>query len=184
MSESPIRVGADYDADADGSAPVDIFAPPRLDEISAESAMEGLRKALAAPVERKSTTVNVLERPGVSIRCHTNMSHEQRKAWQNRSKKKTRGIGREPEVDEMMFACLVIANTTVAVQFGGVDAHDEEGTPLTFAHKQLWEMVNATDPQDAIRKLFAVDAHVLIASGEVMLASGFDDDLAADPTQG
>lgn len=173
-AESPIRIGDDADA---------IFAPPTDDERRSVSPLEGLRDALTGPVQTEPIVLRVPGRPGVTIRCHTSMSQEQRKAWQKRSTKKARG--KDPEVDEMLFAQLVLANTCEAVLFNGAEALDEEGTPLTFAHKQLWDMVNAAEPSQSIRNLFGVDAHVLLASGEVLLASGFDDDLSdeSDPTE-
>lgn len=176
MSETPYRIGAD--------PATDLFAPPTAEEASSVSALEGLRQALATPVETEPKVLRVPSRPGVTIRCHTHMTQEERKAWQKRATKKKRGLGGENEVDEMHFAMLVIANTCEAVLFNGVEAHDAEGTPLSFRHKQLWDMVGATDGPSCIRRLFGVDAHILLASGEVLLASGFDDDLGAesDPT--
>lgn len=182
MSESPIRIGDDDDL---SSAAVDLFAPTTPEEVALteESALDALRAALAAPVEDDPCIVKVLERPGVSVRFHTRMIQEDRKAWQARATKKKRG--RDDEVNEMLYSCLILANTCEAVLFKGVEAHDSEGTPLTFAHRQLWEMVGAVNPQEAIRKLFVKDAHVLLASGEVLIASGFDDDVSSeggDPT--
>lgn len=171
MSET-FRVG-------DEPTSTDLFAPPTEEEKGdgMVSALEGLRAALSAPVESPPITIRVPGRPGVTIRCHTRMSQEERKAWQARSKaKKRRGAGAD-EVDEMLFAQLVIANTCEAIAFNGTDAHDEEGTPLNFRHRQVWDMVGASDAPTAIRLLFGVDAHVLLASGEVLLASGFDDEL-------
>lgn len=168
-----MRIGAEPTATRDD----DLFAPVTVEEANADavSALDGLRAALAAPADTPPITIRVPARPGVTIRCHTRMTQEQRKAWQARAKtKKRRG---EDEVDEMLFAQLVLANTCEAISFNGIDAHDAEDTPLTFRHKQLWDMVNAPDAPSAIRALFAVDAHVLLASGEVLLASGFDDNL-------
>lgn len=182
MSESTFRVGDEPDdklaVDVD-----DLFAPPTSEETSGLSALESLRQALAAPVERAPLTLRVPTRPGVTLRFIPNIDDERRKSWQNRATKKSRRQGKDDEVNEMLFAQLVLANTHVATCFGGVDAHDDTDAPLTFAHRQLWDMVGATDPQSCIRKLFANDAHVLIASGEVLLASGFEDDLE-DPTEG
>lgn len=175
MTDSTIRVGDDERPTA-----TDLFAPPTAEETSSVSPFEALRDALAAPVHTEPITLRVPGRPGVTIRCHTRLSQEERKAWQKRATKKVRGVGKDPEVDEMMFAQLVLANTCEAILFNGVEAHDSEGTPLTFAHKQLWDMVKAAEPQQAIRNLFGVDAHVLLASGEVLIASGFSDDLSDD----
>ncbi len=186
MTESPldpptttIRIG-DHQT---GSLRADaMLAPPSAAETAGVSPLEQLRKALAAPVVSEPVTLLVPGRPGVTLRFATGISEEQRKAWQKRATKKSRRPGREDETDEMMFASLVLANTHVAIAFGGLDAHDADDTPLTFAMPALWEMVGAVDPQSCIRALFGNDAHVLLASGEVLLASGFDDDLEADPT--
>jgi hypothetical protein len=181
MSESTFRVGDEPDS----LAVDEMFAPPTPDEVASLPPLEALRQALAAPVERDPLTLRVPTRPGVTLRFVPNIDDERRRAWQARATKKSRRQGKDDELNEMLFASLVLANTHVATCFGGVDAHDEEDGPLTFAHRQLWDMVGATDPQSCIRKLFANDAHVLIASGEVLLASGFEDDLEeSDPTEG
>lgn len=183
MSETTHAFGGGYSPASDD---VDLLAPPTPDELDTgdRSVLEELKAALEKPVETKPALIDVPARPGVQIRCHTRMTQEQRKAWQNRArKKKGRRADPDAELDDMLFACLVIANTCEAVLFEGIEAHDSEGTPLSFRHAQLWEMVGKKEPQDAIRAFFGVDAHVLIASGEVLLASGFDDDLRAeDPT--
>lgn len=181
MSETPIRVGSVPGLDGDGDGPVDLFAPPAADETAFESPLDGLRAALAAPPESEPVTLRVPARKGVTIRCHTRMTQEQRKAWQGRARVKSRRRGND-EVDEMLFAQLVIANTCEAILFNGIDAHDSNDRPLTFASRELWDMVGAAEPSNAIRRLFGNDAHVLLASGEILLASGFDDELAEGPT--
>lgn len=181
MSETSIRIG---DAPESLRAePVDLLAPPTAEETKSESPLEGLRKALATPVVVEPVTLRVPARPGVTLRFRPDIDDDKRKAWQKRATKKRRGPGGAEETDELMFAMLVVANTNVAVCFNGVDAHDEEDTPLTFAHRQLWDMVEARNPQECIRKLWANDPHILLASGEILMAAGFDDDLEAeDPT--
>lgn len=177
---SPIRIG--HDDDLPG---VDVFGDPTADEVAAGrvSPYDSLRKALEQPVEKAPKFVKVPKRPGVTLRFDTDrIDDEKRKAWQRRATKKR--TGREDDIDEMLFACLVIANANDGILWDGVEAQDVEGTPLTFAHRQLWDMVGAAEPQACIRRLFANDAHVLIASGEVLMAAGFDDDLSVDPMVG
>lgn len=193
MTETPdFRVGAPAPAaapmqmrvDSQPSLSVDeMFAPPAAAELGGLTPFEALKKRLEQPAEEaKTTTLKVPARPGITLDFRGPIPAEQRKAWQNRARKKSRRGSGEPEVDEMLFSCLVLANTHKATLVDGVEAHDEDGNPLTFAHRQLWDMVDARDPEDAIRKLWANDAHVLIASGEVLLDAGFDDDLGTDPT--
>ena len=183
MSEPSFRIGDQPDEPL-RLTPDEMFAPPSKAELGdSVSVLEALRTTLAAPVDVEPITLRVPSRPGVTLRFRPAIDQETRKAWQKRATRKGRRGSQSEEVDEMLFAQLVLANTHVAVSLSGVDAHDEEDTPLTFAHRQLWDMVGADDPRSCIRKLFANDAHVLIASGEVLMAAGFDDDLeASDPT--
>jgi hypothetical protein len=179
MTESPLRIG-DEPTPEPG-----VFDPPTPAETRSDvSALEALREKLQAPVETEPVVINVPGRPGITIRCHTRMTQEERKAWQKRSEdRKTdrRRRGQDSPIDEMKFACLVLANTCEAILVEGEEALDDNsGAPLTFASRQLWDMVGAAEPSRAIRNLFGIDAHVLIASGEVILASGFDDDLEVE----
>lgn len=186
MSESTLRVDSPAtlsDVDGDPVVRSPLYDPPTVAETSEASPLEQLRGALAAPVERELLRLRVPTRPGVTLLFDPTFTNDQRKAWQKRATKKSRRPDRPDETDEMLFSCLVIANTHRGVEFRGIEAHTPTGNPLTFAHSQLHEMVSAADPEDAIRKLFANDAHVLLASGEILVAAGFDDDLeAADPT--
>lgn len=194
MSETPIRVGdvpqADFarpQADEPYPGGVDLFAPPTVEETAGKSPLQQLEESLAEPAEPVDPVrLRVPRRRGVELEFDpSRINKDNRKAWQKRSTKKTRRPGVDDEVDDFLFACLVLANTHVGVLMNGQEARDEEGTPLTFAHAQLWRMVGARDPQECIQKLFANDQHVSAASGEVLLASGFDDDLSAtDPTAG
>jgi hypothetical protein len=178
-----MRIGAVPSADA---YDLDDLNPPVPDGGGDASPLEALRAALTSPAEpSEPVTLKVPRRPGVTLICHTDMTQDQRKAWQKSATAKNarRQPGVEPEVDEWKFACLVLANTCVGIAFDGTIAHDAADQPLTFRHRQVWEMLGAAGAEGAIRNLFQKDAHVLIASGEVLIASGFDDDLKADPTE-
>lgn len=184
MSE-PIRIDSGLRADDDGPEVHPILAAPQPSERGA-SPLEALRATLAKPVERELLRLRVPARAGVTVLFSPDFDHEKRKAWQKRATRKSRRPGREDEVDEMLFALIVIANCARAIQMDGVEAHDASGQPLTFASPVLWEMVSAADPQDAIRAFYGNDAHILTTAGEIMLAAGFDDDVDAeeevDPT--
>lgn len=179
MTEQPMRI--DSGVRPDENTPVDLYAPP-TEQDRGPSPLEALAQALQRPVTHKNVELRVPSRPGVTVFYSTELSQEQRKSWQNRATKKSRRPDRPDETDEMLFTCLVLANQCRGIAFGGTAAHDENDEPLTFAMPKLWQMVNATDPQDCIRKLYANDAHVLTSGGEVLLAAGFDDEVQADPT--
>lgn len=165
---------------------IDLFDPPTDDELAGKSPLQQLEESLGEPAEEvELTKLRVPRRKGVELLFDSSkINSTNRKAWQKRATKRSRRAGVEPEVDDFLFACLILANTHVGTLSNGREARDSEGTPLTFAHAQLWAMVKARDPQECIEKLFANDQHVSVASGEVLLAAGFDDDLAADPTAG
>lgn len=165
---------------------IDLFADPTPAETAYKSPMQALEEALAAPAEAIPVLpLRVPLRRGVVLEFDPGkINKTNRKAWQKRVTKVSRRPGQADEVDDFMFACLVLANTCVGVKMNGHTATDNEGTPLTFAHAQLWAMVGARDPQECIEKLYANDQHVTAASGEVLLASGIDDDMTADPTAG
>lgn len=194
MTQDTIRVGSGVGDDEDETGNLergDLFAPPTPeDALDGTSALEALREALATPAVSEPVTLRVPARPGVSIRCHTRMEQEDRTAWRKRATPRQTGgnrrRGREPEPDEMEFALLVLANTCEAILFNGSEASTSDGGPLTFRSTELWRMVEAPEPRQAIRRFFSNDAHILIASGEVLLASGFDDDLEEEegPTRG
>lgn len=170
--ESPIRVGSDLHDDDDA-----VFAPPAPSELEGKSPFEQLQAVLATNADKEPVRLKVPTRPGVSVLFRCNMTSDERKAWQKRATSTKRG---KDEVDEMFFSTLVLANTCLGVFVEGQAALDDEGTPLTFAHKQLWDMVKARDPREAIRAFYGNDAHVLLSSGEVLLSSGYDDDIEAE----
>ena len=195
MSETPsIRVGdepsygapGETTASANPEPRIDLFDPPTVEELSDKSPMQALIEALEEPAEEvELTQIRVPRRRGVHLLFDSSkINAENRKAWQKRSTKRNRRAVQETEVDDFLFSCLVLANTHVGTAINGREAFDAEGTPLTFAHKQLWDMVKARDPQECIQKIFMNDQHVSGAAGEVLLSAGFDDDLAADPTAG
>lgn len=166
---------------------VDLFAPPSAEETSGRSALQLLEEALAEPAEAvELVRLRVPRRRGVELEFDpSKINSTNRKAWQKRATKRSRRIGQDSEVDDFLFACLVLANTHVGTFMNGVEATDDEGSPLTFAHARLWAAVGARDPQECIQKMYANDQHVSASSGEVLLRSGIDDDLTgADPTEG
>lgn len=162
----------------------EVFAPASAEEklSGSMSALEGLRAALAPQAASTPDLVvlTVPRRQGVTVAFMPAIEDDDRKAWIKRSTKKARRAGGADEVDELLFAGLVLANTCVEVRFAGEAACDAEGTPLNFRHRMLWDMVDARTPLDAIRALFASDAHVLVASNDVLMAAGYNDDLTAD----
>lgn len=181
-----IRIGDDEPTR--GLTPDEVFAAPSAEERAhgSVSALDGLRAALQSDAVEalEPVTLKVPRRPGVSLAFMPAIEDDDRKAWLRRSTKKSRRSAGNDEVDELQFAGLVLANTCVEVRFDGEAAVDGEGTPLTFRHKMLWDMLGAHEPLTAIRALFASDAHVLVASNDVLLSAGYDDDLTSeDPTQ-
>lgn len=158
------------------------------------SPLEGLQADLGKPAERKPLlTLRIPQRPAVALQLDPNVIDAPiRKQWEdkakerptgNRARRRARGLtGTDTPIDPFHYACLVLAHTNTAILWNGQEAV-VDGEPLTLKDEQVWQMVGAIDPEVAISKLFGNDQHVESMAGEVILASGVDDDLQeVDPT--
>lgn len=146
------------------------------------SPLEQLQAELAKPAERvELLRKRIPLRPSVALVLDPNLvTSEIRQVWVdrakrrsgNRAQRRSRMTGDDTPVDPFLFACLALAHTNVGVTLNGTDVPD-----LTLKDERLWGMVGAVDPEAAIRKLFGNDQHVEGMAGEVILASGIDDEL-------
>lgn len=159
------------------------------------SPLEALAAELERPAERKENLRLVPpQRPNITMIFDPNITSDERKAWLkraeerptgNRARRRSRAITGEPvETDAFVFACLVLAHTNRGIEIGG-DLATKDGQPLTLRDETLWAMMKQIDPQAAIRWLYGNDQHVEGTAGEIVGASGIDDDLEeVDPTEG
>lgn len=187
MTETPTRITG-YDDDGPSAADF-VFGDPTPAEVAASqtNALAQLEQELSQDAERKDELVLVVPaRPNIALRFDPNITYDQRKSWQERAKAAaTKNSNRQArrritgnddvEPDLMTFSCLVLANTCTGFVLGGQTANRDDGRPLTFRDEKLWQMLKATGPEHAIRKLYGNDSHVENTANDVLLASGLDD---------
>lgn len=164
--EQPIRT---FGAATDDDAPVNILDALRAD--FADKVAEG----------EETEVFPVPGRPGYAIRCATVIDHEELQAWTRRARDTSMPGG----VNELKLSATILANACRAIVRDGVDVPDGDG-PLTFASPTLHDILGVKSPRDAIRKFYGRDAHVVLASHEVLREAGYadSDDLKAGPTSG
>jgi hypothetical protein len=149
--------------------------------IPAESALEALRDELADELEGDLITIPVPARPGYELRCATGVRYEQLSAWRKAAADKTKPGG----LNELHYAAIILGNVTRGIRRQGEEVVTPDG-PLTFASRELHELLGVTRARDAVIKLFGKDGHVVRACRSVLEAAGYGtDDLSAeaDPTQ-
>lgn len=173
----------------------DPVTPAERAQIAADelSPFDALAQQLAQPAERKDLlTLKIKQRQNVALRFDPNITSEDRKIWRNRAKERPSGnrarrralTGDDTEVDPFLFSCLAIAHTNTAVLMNGQEVR-LDGQPLTLRDERLWQMMKQMSPEAAIKWLYGNDSHIENTAGEIILASGIDDEMEeVDPTAG
>jgi len=170
-----------------------IAAPEPGDALRADPG-EGLSGAGSSPYDmlRAKVQARIAPKPveyvvprleGCSVVYSVDFDWEQLKEW--------RAAARDPETgipDPMSVALTVMSHTCREIRFHGqpVRLH---GEVRRFYHDDIQDMLQAAGTADAIRKLYANDAHVLITGEKIVAAAGYGDVVAvrreeADPTSG
>jgi hypothetical protein len=137
--------------------------------------LDDIKSALAKPVEKAPITLEVPGRPDMAVRFDTNIDADLLQAWTKRCTKRVKG---EPEVDTMRLASIVIASKAETVVYRNEDV-DFDGKPLNFQNTELGEMLRADSRSHlgVIRALYGYDGHILGVMNEILRAAGFDPDV-------
>lgn len=136
------------------------------------SNLDRLRTALAKKVERPRVILPIPERDGVALIISPNITQENFKKWNKIAGEGTKKDG----VDNLHFACLVIAHTTVGISFDGEEQTDEFGHPYNFATPEVKALLDVSSPiPQGVRAMFGIDAHVFAAASAVLDAAGYGD---------
>ena len=173
----PTRIG-DVAPTGSHEAAEPVFSPPPLGP--GQSLTDLLREAVTEKVEDDPITLIVAARPNVSVSYSSLLDDEMRKRWLKACTTSRRG--KPDEVDELRFACTVLANQCLSINMQGQVAPATDGRPLTFALKELWEMVGGHDPISTIRKLYGRDPAILSTVEAVLERCGYGDEAQEDPT--
>lgn len=164
------------------SRPDPMLAPPSAAELDGSTPLALLEQALAGEVSLPPIRLPVPEREGVSIEFDTNIDNDLLTAWRKRAIREDPREGTDP----LKLACIVLSNKATGFYMNGRPV-TRDGQPLTFASQEVWQMVRppALNAVQAVKRLFGVDAHVIIAGEEVLRAAGYGDSIQqeeADPT--
>jgi hypothetical protein len=155
---------------------------PGAATLSSESPYDLLRARVQSRVAPRPVECVVPRLDGCTVLYSIDFEWEQLQAW--------RMAARDPETgvpDPMRVALTVMTNTCREIRFNGrtVRLH---GEPRRFHHDDIQEMLGAVGTADAVRKLYANDAHVLITGEKIVAAAGYGDVVTArreeDPTSG
>ena len=152
------------------------FAPVDA-EVEKSSAMTDIRAALAKKVVNEPILLNIPGRPGVQIRCNTNIEFELLQAWNKRVTRKVQG---QQETDNLRLATIIVANQVEVVVFHGADATNEDGSPLNFKGPEIADMLGLPKNAQAyqtVRQFFGNDGHVVHAMSDILSAAGYDNDV-------
>jgi hypothetical protein len=148
----------------------DALAAVRPEELAGASGYDLLSKALSEQVRLPLLSLQVPERPAVTVVFDPNFDDDELTAWRNRAMNEDPRLG----VNAVKLASIVIANRAVEFKVHGRSVR-LDGQPLTFASEQVWQMVKppATGPLDAVKRLYAIDPHIISTGEEIVRAAGY-----------
>lgn len=157
--------------------------------VAPASALSILARMKAELEARKAASAQIVElrhdaAPEVTLFCRVPDDGEKMAEILELANKRAKG----KNTGTMWFNRLVIAHYTTAIEWHAERLTNENGLELTFASKQLQELVNAPDAPSAVFELFGSDAHVGVLASKLVEMGGFGNDAAVevveDPTTG
>jgi hypothetical protein len=176
LYDSPDEGAAAEKSTASKKATKDLAAAANPKE---ENILERLKATISAKVERDVVLLEVPDRKNVLLRISPNISQTQMKAW-----RKNAGEESKNGLDPTKFACQVIGQTCVGIEFDGEEVFDDMGNSLNFAADEVLQMTGTSKPvPDAVRAFFGTDPHVEGAALAILEAAGYGDTVdVVDPT--
>jgi len=141
------------------------------------SDLAAIRAELAANVT-PTIDLAVPTRPGWAVRVRADFSSRQVDTYRRKARDKNFIDG----VDGIRFAAMLVgAQTTAVLRHGAPLVLD--GTPQTFATKDLQQLLGADSVATAVRALYGLDGHLDAAARRLMAEAGYGDEAdLADPT--
>lgn len=154
--------------DPAASRPDEVIPPPT----ELESIVGELVDRLAG-----ETTLPIPGRPGWEAVYDIDVDHTLMGRWRRNCKDSDQA----DDVDELKLACTILAAQNVRLVRGGsVIALD--GRPVTFRDPSFQRLLGTHTANEAVRKAYGRDAHVVVGSGSVLKAAGYTDEQREDPT--
>lgn len=157
---------------------------PDAEAATGTTALDDLKRILAADASNAPITLPIPNRPGMGIRYDTNIDAVRAEHWQRRSiDVKTK------RMDMVRFGTFVIAATGQCVIIDGKDAQKdgENIRPASVTIRESLGLPDGSTPYAIIRALFGSDGHIISASDRIMSAAGYGSEIETeeeDPTIG
>lgn len=141
--------------------------------------LEARKRAKAPVVELRHDGI-----PELTVTCRVPSDGEEVAELAQRADKRAKSNG----TGSVWFNRLLIARFCQAIEWHGETLEDENGVALTFASRQVQELVDAPDAAAAVASIYGSDAFVAAVAGQLMEKGGFGNDSAVevveDPTTG
>lgn len=175
----------DYEVQQTAKARAAVSDTPTGD-LETKTAYDRLQEMFEKEVESDPITLDIPKRPGMAIRFDTNIDSAELDLWRkqsapggNRGQRRGNDTG---EVDGMKMSALCVFNKAEAFLVDGEDVviPGTDGQTLTFHDQTILKKIlgiTAATNTELVRKVFANDAHVMAAGGQVMEAAGYGDEL-------
>ena len=150
------------------------------------SLAERMKAELAARKQAKAPVVELRHDgiPELTITCRVPTDGEEIADIAQRADKRAKGAG----TGTVWFNRLLIARQCIAIDWHGERLEDDRGVALTFASRQVQEMVDASDAGAAVAGIYGSDAYIAVLASELMGRAGFGNESAVevveDPTTG
>lgn len=151
------------------------------EEVALDSVVDELRQE----VETDEVRLPIRGRPGYEVTYKPERDGEKIQKWRRQARDRKQIDG----VDELKFACLVLAHTMTGLIRRGEPILDA-GRGLTVRSKALLDILEVGGTRAALRKLYGLDGNLLQVAREVLAAGGYSDegleveDELEDPTGG
>lgn len=143
------------------------------DKKSMPTVLEQLRAEVSKKVERPEIEIDVLERPGVSVRFSPNITQNQLRSWRKNS-----GEESKDGFDPLKFACYVVGSCCKSILIKNQIVQDQNGIDVTFASPEILEMTNDIRPiPDGIRRFYGIDPHLESTALAILDHAGYGEDV-------
>lgn len=148
---------------------------PVDDVLAAPTELEAILGELVDELEGE-TTLPVPERPGWAVVYNIDVDHRLLGRWQRAS----RDTDLPNNLDELKYTLTLLAALCKRIVRQGTVV-TLAGEVLTFRSVEFQRLLGVRTANDAVRKVYGRDAHVLTAGAGVLREAGYTEEQVADP---
>jgi hypothetical protein len=151
----------------DAVRPDDVAPPP--------TELEAILGELVTELEAEAT-LPVPERPGWAVVYNIDVDHRLLGRWQRAS----RDTDLPNNIDELKYTLTFLAALCRRIIRQG-KVVELAGEAVTFRSREFQKLLGARDANEAVRKVYGRDAHVLTAGAALLREAGYTEEQVADP---